>query len=347
MGASAERPHANVVHRTAVAGAPHRRAGAGTWRRPRRTRARGSPMVGRERAAEPAAARRRRRAALAIGVAGSSAPARRRRGPAAGLRRRRGRASGPRASPERARSAPARGADAARAAAAGARAAPALSRGQAATSAATRHERAARGDVRPAHAGVQRRRTVVVHAPDRRAAGGHSPPDRYHPGRGPRAPTAMPAHDPLYDLVLMLDSAAPDEQRAKVLAEVERTIVGGGEIVEPAGLGRAPDRVRDPPQDGRRVPPAAVPRATREVLETLQRTLRITDGVIRFRIIKLAPGTPGAAGDPPRAAPDGHRRAGRPAEAAAAPAPSAPAEAVASDAAFASDRRASRATAAT
>jgi small subunit ribosomal protein S6 len=33
-------------------------------------------------------------------------------------------------------------------------------------------------------------------------------------------------------------------------------------------------------------------RATRELLEELDRTLRITDGVVRYRIIKLRPGTP-------------------------------------------------------
>jgi len=34
--------------------------------------------------------------------------------------------------------------------------------------------------------------------------------------------------------------------------------------------------------------------ATPELLETLNRTLRIADEVVRFRIIKLAPGTPDA-----------------------------------------------------
>ena len=32
----------------------------------------------------------------------------------------------------------------------------------------------------------------------------------------------------------------------------------------------------------------------RELLERLDRTLRITDGVVRYRIIKLRPGTPAA-----------------------------------------------------
>ena len=44
-------------------------------------------------------------------------------------------------------------------------------------------------------------------------------------------PRRMPAHDPLYDLVLMLDSTAPDEQRQKVLTGVESTIAAAGEIV--------------------------------------------------------------------------------------------------------------------
>ena len=35
-----------------------------------------------------------------------------------------------------------------------------------------------------------------------------------------------------------------------------------------------------------------------ELLAQLDRTLRITDGVTRFRIIKLAPGTPRSAGPP-------------------------------------------------
>src|SRR5687767_5594408 len=45
--------------------------------------------------------------------------------------------------------------------------------------------------------------------------------------------------------------------------------------------------------------------ATREVLETLQRTLRISDGVVRFRIIKLAPGTPAPPANRPEPRPTG------------------------------------------
>jgi small subunit ribosomal protein S6 len=135
----------------------------------------------------------------------------------------------------------------------------------------------------------------------------------------------MPAHDPLYDLVLMLDSAAPDEQRAKVLEGVEHTIVGGGEITNSQDWG-----VRQTAYEIRHKTDAEYHLlqfhvATREVLETLQRTLRIADGVIRFRIIKLAPGTPAPPASRPEPRPTG---IGEPA-AAEAPAAAPPAEAVA------------------
>jgi small subunit ribosomal protein S6 len=101
----------------------------------------------------------------------------------------------------------------------------------------------------------------------------------------------MPAHDPLYDLVLMLDSAAPEDQRQKVLAGVKSTIAAAGEIVNAQDWG-----VRQTAYEIRHKKDAEYHllqfHGTRDVLETLQRTLKIADGVVRFRVIKLAPGTP-------------------------------------------------------
>ena len=114
----------------------------------------------------------------------------------------------------------------------------------------------------------------------------------------------MPAHDPLYDLVLMLDSAAPDEQRQRVLNGVETTIAGGGEIVNRQDWG-----VRKTAYEIRHKSDAEYHllqfHATREVLETLQRTLKIADGVVRFRIIRLAPGTPAPPATRPEPRPTG------------------------------------------
>ena len=114
----------------------------------------------------------------------------------------------------------------------------------------------------------------------------------------------MPAHDPLYDLVLMLDSAAPEDQRQKVLSGVESTIAAGGEIVNRQDWG-----VRQTAFEIRHKTDAEYHllqfHGTREVLETLQRTLRISDGVVRFRIFKLAPGTPAPPANRPEPRPTG------------------------------------------
>jgi len=101
----------------------------------------------------------------------------------------------------------------------------------------------------------------------------------------------MSVIDPLYDLVLMLDSAAPDEQRQKVLTGAQATVNAGGEIVNEQDWG-----VRQTAYEIRHKTDAEYHllqfHGGREVLERLQRTLRIADGVVRFRIIKLNPGTP-------------------------------------------------------
>jgi len=136
----------------------------------------------------------------------------------------------------------------------------------------------------------------------------------------------MPAHDPLYDLVLMLDSAAPDDQRQRVLTGVESTIASGGEIVNTQDWG-----VRQMAYEIRHKTDTEYHllqfHGTRAVLETLQRTLKIADGVMRFRVIKLAPGTPAPPANRPEPRPTG---IGETVATAEAPAPVAePAEATA------------------
>ena len=98
---------------------------------------------------------------------------------------------------------------------------------------------------------------------------------------------------PVYDLVLLLDPAAEDATHQKILADVQAMVSSGGELVNQADWG---DRQMAYPilhkTDSQyhlfqfHGGPA--------LLEQLQRTLRITDGVVRFRIIKLKPGTPSA-----------------------------------------------------
>jgi len=108
----------------------------------------------------------------------------------------------------------------------------------------------------------------------------------------------MAAPAPLYDLILMLDPAAPDEQRQQVLANVEKAISSAGEIVgkHDWGTRTMAYEIRHKAEPEYHLLQFHGPAA---LLADLQRTLRITDGVVRFRIVKLEAGTP-APVDPPR-----------------------------------------------
>ena len=102
----------------------------------------------------------------------------------------------------------------------------------------------------------------------------------------------MAAEPPTYDLMILLDPAAADEQRAKVLADIERLVSqNGGTIVNAQDwCARALQyEIRHKKDAEYRLFQFQGPA---DVIRALDRTLRITDGVVRFRVIKLAPGTP-------------------------------------------------------
>lgn len=101
----------------------------------------------------------------------------------------------------------------------------------------------------------------------------------------------MSATPAIYDLTLMLETGIAPEQRAKIIADVERLIADGGALVNQQEWGprqTAYEIKHKAEADYELVQFTATP----SILANLQRTLRITDGVIRFRIIKLKPGTP-------------------------------------------------------
>jgi small subunit ribosomal protein S6 len=120
----------------------------------------------------------------------------------------------------------------------------------------------------------------------------------------------MATEAPIYDLTLLLDAAIEDDRRDTILANVEEAIDRQGEIV-----GRHDWGVRNTAYEVRKHADADYHllqfRGTAELLEQLDHNLKITDGVLRFRIIKLRPGTP-----PP---PDLRPAAAAPAEAEPAP----------------------------
>jgi small subunit ribosomal protein S6 len=104
----------------------------------------------------------------------------------------------------------------------------------------------------------------------------------------------MPAHTPLYDLVLLLSLDASEEERSRIRSEVESAISSaGGSIERSQEWGSRPMSYRINHQAEAEYhllqfsgPPS--------LLESLSHSLRIADGVLRFRIIKVVPGTPPA-----------------------------------------------------
>jgi small subunit ribosomal protein S6 len=131
---------------------------------------------------------------------------------------------------------------------------------------------------------------------------------------------------PTYDLVLLLDPQADDETRTKVVADARGAIEAQGELLRHDEWG---DRALSYPIDRKATAEYHLLQfhaASPELLKGLDRTLRIADEVLRFRIIKLAPGVPDAPDMTPGAA-AARRPAGEGEPAAEAPAePAAQAE---------------------
>jgi small subunit ribosomal protein S6 len=96
---------------------------------------------------------------------------------------------------------------------------------------------------------------------------------------------------PLYDLMLMIDSSAPQEQQEQVAREVRSMIESDGELVGAHDWGsrRLAYEIDHRREAGYHLfqfhgPP--------DLLDRLRQSLRIMDGVLRFRIIRLKPGAP-------------------------------------------------------
>ncbi len=99
---------------------------------------------------------------------------------------------------------------------------------------------------------------------------------------------------PTYDLVLLLDPQAEEQARAKILADTRTAIAAKGELVGEDDWG---DRALAYPIERKTDAEYHLLQfhaGTPELLSELDRTLRITDGLMRFRIVKLKPGTPEA-----------------------------------------------------
>ena len=104
----------------------------------------------------------------------------------------------------------------------------------------------------------------------------------------------MAVAEPTYDLTVLLDVAVEEDQRERILADIETLISNEGTLVSAHDWGR-----RKMAYEIKHKTEAEYHllqfKGPKDLLERLDRTLRITDSVIRYRIIKLDPGTP----DPP------------------------------------------------
>ena len=143
----------------------------------------------------------------------------------------------------------------------------------------------------------------------------------------------------LYDLFILLDPHAPGERQQEILANIRSQIEAGGTLVGAHEWGQRRIAFEIDHRADADYHIIQFESESNDLLERLDHNLKITDGVLRFRIIRLKPGS----GPPPQPRPDGPRyreegRDGPPrdAEPAAAPAEAAepaPAEATAAPAA--------------
>lgn len=102
---------------------------------------------------------------------------------------------------------------------------------------------------------------------------------------------------PTYDLVLLLDRSKIGQQsesdaHEKILADTRAQIAAQGELVREDDWGIRALAYPIDRQTDAHYHLLQFHAGTPALLSELDRTLRITDGVLRFRIVKLAPGTP-------------------------------------------------------
>jgi len=104
----------------------------------------------------------------------------------------------------------------------------------------------------------------------------------------------MAIEQPVYDLILLLDPETQEERRTNILASLEQVIERQGSIVSRHDWGLRPTayEIRKRAEADYHLLQF---QGTSELLNQLTHALKITDGVNRFRIIKLRKGTP----DPP------------------------------------------------
>jgi small subunit ribosomal protein S6 len=117
----------------------------------------------------------------------------------------------------------------------------------------------------------------------------------------------MAAAKPIYDLILMLDLGVEDEQRAKIVADARAAISADGELLGDQSWGTRALAYEIDHRDQAEYHLLQFS-GPAKLIAAIEHTLRITDGVIRHRVIKLPPGSTAVAANTtpePSAAPAG------------------------------------------
>lgn len=97
---------------------------------------------------------------------------------------------------------------------------------------------------------------------------------------------------PIYDLMVLLSTSVDDERRARILADVEQAIADGAgtvELKQDWGVRRLAFEIAHTGDAEYHLLQFSGPPA---LVEALSYDLKIMDGVLRHRIIKVTPGTP-------------------------------------------------------
>lgn len=99
---------------------------------------------------------------------------------------------------------------------------------------------------------------------------------------------------PTYDLVLLLDPQAEEQTRAKIVSGVRDAISSQGELVRHDEWGERPLAYPIKHRASAEYHLLQFHSSTPALIAGLERTLHITDEIVRYRINKLKPGTPEA-----------------------------------------------------
>ena len=110
---------------------------------------------------------------------------------------------------------------------------------------------------------------------------------------------------PLYDLMLLLDPGVPSDRQESILRDVQTQLEGGGNVVgsHDWGTRRMTFEIDHRPEAAYHLIQFET-ESGGALLDSVDHSLKITDGVLRHRIIRLKDGSP----PPPMPAPD--RRGG-------------------------------------